>query len=195
MRIKLEVVHEIKGRARIKVESAFEPEVMLALIDAVLHRIEAVRKAEFNSYARSVTIHFKEQTGFGIILRELEDMLLRITGDEAFRDLIEELRDSLKYSPGSAKVVVTDKTLSVNSGADGGVPEITGTGLTPKGAVPGAALAVGITLLALAPGVPPPAWLILFAFSFTSFHQINGAGTANGKHAGPLTTTRIYDRP
>ena len=172
IKIKLEVIHSIKGRARIKIASGFEPSVFFVVLEAGLHEIEEIKKAELNPYAESITIYFKEDVGLNVILEKLERILVDITNDPAFSERLEEIKDALAYAGrGSMNVFVRDKILMVSQDLDHAVKRITGNAIDLKTVLPVTSLTAGLATLLLAPGLPTPTWLVLMFFGFTSFNM------------------------
>ena len=180
MKIEIEVVHQIKGRARIKVKSPFEPSTFLMVIGAVLKEIEDVKRFELNQLAMSVTIYFKSHIDLNAILAKLNDILLEVTADPSFNECMSELQDTSRYAHlDDACVTVRGKILELSHPTDGNARNVPGTGAgitSMKTIVPAAALTAGVATLALAPALATPAWLVLLAFSFTSYNQLNGRG-------------------
>ena len=186
MKIKIEVVHHIKGRARIKIGSAYDPRIFFMVLEAILHKIDEVKKAELNTHAGSITIYFKEKVTLSLILEKLKTILLSLTSDPLFDECLEEIEDAVKYSqPGSVSVVLQDKMFGIKHNVDNSVENGTGQMMDMKTAIPGTAFAAGLATLLLAPALPTPTWLVLFVFSFTSFTQLNGV--RNG--ARPVDTS------
>ena len=172
IKIKLEVVHSIKGRARIKIVSGFEPSVFFVVLEAGLQEIEEIKKAELNPRAQSITIYFKEAVGLNVILEKLERILADITNDPAFSQRLEEIKDALAYAGrGSMNVFVRDKILMVSHDLDHAVKRITGNAIDLKTVLPVTSLSAGMAVLLLAPGLPTPTWLVLMIFGFTSFNM------------------------
>jgi hypothetical protein len=172
IKIKLEVVHSIKGRARIKIASGFEPSVFFVVLEAGLHEIEEIKKAELSPYAQSVTIYFKADVGLDVILEKLERILADITNDPAFSQRLEEIQDALAFAGrGSMNVFVRDKILMVTRDLDHAVKRITGNAVDLKTMLPVTSLSAGLATLLLAPGLPTPTWLVLMIFGVTSFNM------------------------
>jgi hypothetical protein len=171
MLIKLEVVHHMRGRARIGVESHFDPEVFFVVVEAALHEIEGVKRFDLNPLAKSVTLYFREDVELNGILEKLRTVLLDVVNDASFPKRIEDIEDALKYSNrNSINVVVRDQILTVTSNLDQAVKQITGNVVDMRTLLPITSFTAGLATLALAPGLPTPAWLLLVTFGFASFH-------------------------
>jgi len=172
VKIKLEVVHSIRGRARIKIVTGLAPDVFFVVLEAGLNEIEAIKKAELNPYAESITIHHKKDVGLSSILERLEHVLLDITSQPSFAERLAEIEDALAYAGRErVNVFVRDKILMVSRDLDHAVKRITGNAIDMKTALPVTSLTAGLATLLLAPGLGSPAWLVLIVFGFTSFNM------------------------
>ncbi|MBC8420583.1 MAG: hypothetical protein H8E10_18525 [Desulfobacterales bacterium] len=173
MKVKLKVVHFISGRARIKIDSGFDPRVFFVVVEAGLREIKEIKKADVNPYSQSITIHFKEDIDVDIILDDLKRILMGITNDPEFSQRLEDIKDALTYADkGSMDVFVRDKILMVTRNLDHAVKRITGNTVDMKTAVPVSSFATGVATLILAPGWATPAWLVLLTFGITSFNLL-----------------------
>ncbi len=173
VKVRLRVVHFIPGRARIKIDSGFEPRVFFVVVEAGAREIKKIKKAEVNPYSQSITIHFKEDIDVDIILEELRQVLVGITNDPEFSQRLEDIKNALTYADkGSMDVFVRDKILMVSRDLDNADRRITGNTLDMKTAVPVTSFATGIATLVLAPAWATPAWLVLLTFGITSFNLL-----------------------
>lgn len=171
MRIRLEVVHLISGRARIKIESEFDPAIFFVVVEAALNDIDEIERAELNPRAKSLTVYFREGNDFNLILDKFKNVLLNITSDPLFAERMEEIEYALKYPHrGSLDVVVRDKILSVSRHLDHTVRKVTGNVIDMKTLLPVSSFTAGLATLAVAPTLPTPTWLVLLIFGFTAFH-------------------------
>ena len=171
MKVKLEVVHYIPGRARIKIISGFDPFVFFVVVEAGLREIEEIKKAELNPYACSVTVYFRKDVDVSLILEELKRILLNVTNDPAFPQQLEEIKEALTYADGgSMNVFVHDKILTVTRNLDDAVRRVTGNTMDMKTAVSASSFSAGLATLLFAPALPTPTWLVLVIFGFTSFN-------------------------
>ena len=172
IKIKLEVVHAIKGRARIKIVTGLVPSVFFVVLEAGLREIEAIKKAELNPYAESVTLYYQGAVDLASILERLKCTLADITSDPSFAERLSEIEDALALAgPERVNVFVRDRILVVSRGIDHAVKRITGNAIDMKTALPVTSLSAGLATLLLAPGLPTPTWLVLMIFGFTSFNM------------------------
>ena len=173
MKVRLKVVHFIPGRARIKIDSGFDPKFFFVVVEAGLREIKEIKKAELNPYSQSVTVHFKESLDVDVILEELKKILMGITNHSEFPQRLEDIKDALTYSNNeSMDVSVRDKILMVSRNLDHAVKRITGNTVDMKTALPVSSFATGIAALVFAPALATPAWLVLLTFGITSFNLI-----------------------
>ncbi len=180
MQIKLEVVHLIEGRARIVIKSEIEPAVLFLVMEAALQEIREIRRAEFNPWAQSVTIYFKENDPY-TIFDKMKEMLEGIARDPLFPQRLAQIEDAVEHgSRASVNVAARDHILSVSTTLDRAVKKMTGNALDLKTLVPVTSFTAGIMTLALAPGLPTPTWLVLVIFGFTGFHLSHNLFGANG---------------
>ena len=84
MKVRLKVAHFIPGRARIKVESPFDPKVFFFVLEAGLSAIKEIKKSEINPYSKSFTVYFKKDLDAEAVLASLRGILKDITDDPAF---------------------------------------------------------------------------------------------------------------
>lgn len=182
VKIKLEVIHAIRGRARIKIATGLRPSVFFVVLEAVIREIEAIQQAQLNRYAESMTIYYPASVGLPSILARLERMLLDITTDSSFTERVAEIEDALAYAGReSVDVFVRDKILMVSKNLDHAVKRITGNAIDMRTALPVTSMTAGVATLLLAPGLPTPTWLVLMIFGFTSFNMFK----APEQKAGP----------
>ena len=171
MNIKLEVVHTIRGRARIRVRSKYDPAALFVVIQATLQELEEIRKVELNPYARSVTLHYTKSEALDLLLEKWKNLLFEVMNAPTFHDQLEQIEESLKYSNGNRlQVRVRDRILTITHTMDNAVKRITGNTIDLKTALPVGAFTAGLATLALAPALPTPTWLVLLIFSFSSFN-------------------------
>lgn len=184
MKIKLKVIHFIAGRARIKVDSGFDPKVFFYVLEAGLREIREIKKADLNPYSQSITVFFRNDVDIGVILKELRRVLKDIANDPEFADRMEDIKDALTYGDKAGmNVVVRDKILSVSHNLDQAVRHMSGNTLDMRTAVPVTSVATGVAALVLAPAWATPAWLVLLTFGITSFHLL--------KHDHPKVDAQI----
>jgi hypothetical protein len=199
MKVRLKVVHFIPGRARIKIDSGFDPKFFFVVVEAGLREIQEIEKAEVNPYSQSITVHFKEGIDVDIILEELKRILMGITNDPEFSQRLEDIKDALAYADkGSMDVFVRDKILMVSRNLDHAVKRITGNTVDMKTALPVSSFATGIATLVFAPAWATPAWLVLLTFGITSFNLIKNdhrdtsrLGGTNLSHPAGSSTDKI----
>ena len=173
MKVRLKVVHFIPGRARIKIDSGFDPRFFFVVVEAGLREIKEIKRAELNPYSQSITVHFKENIHVDMVLEELKQVLMGITNHPEFPQRLEDIKDALTYSDnGSMDVSVRDKILMVSRNLDHAVKRITGNTVDMKTALPVSSFATGIAALVFAPAWATPAWLVLLTFGITSFNLI-----------------------
>ena len=173
MKVKLKVIHSISGRARIKVESGFDPKVFFFVLEAGLREIKEIKKVDLNSYSQSITVFFGQDIEVENILKELRRLLTDITNDPEFSDRMEEIKDALQYGDkGKMNVVMRNKILTVSQNLDLAVRNISGNTVDMRTAVPISSVATGLAALVLAPTWATPAWLVLLTFGITSFHLL-----------------------
>ena len=173
MKIKLKVIHFISGRARIKVESGFDPKVFFYVLEAGLREIREIKKADLNPYSQSITVYFGKDVDIDVILKALMRILTDISNDPDFSKRMEDIQDALAYGhKANMDVVVRDKILRVSENLDQAVRHMSGNAVDMRTAVPVSSVATGIAALILAPGWATPAWLVLLTFGITSFHLL-----------------------
>jgi hypothetical protein len=173
MKIKLRVIHSISGRARIKVDSQFDPKVFFLVLEAGLREVKAVRKADLNPYSQSITLFFRKDLDVELILRDLKRVLTDITSNPEFPNRIEDIKEAMTYGDRNRmEVAVRDKILTVSENLDRTVKHMSGNTVDMRTAVPVSSFAAGIGFLVLAPGLATPAWLVLLTFGITSFHLL-----------------------
>ena len=173
MKIKLKVIHFISGRARIKVESGFDPKVFFYVLEAGLREIREIKKADLNPYSQSITVYFGKEVDIDVILKALMQILTDISNDPDFSKRMEDIQDALAYGhKANMDVVVRDKILRVSENLDQAVRHMSGNAVDMRTAVPVSSVATGIAALILAPGWATPAWLVLLTFGITSFHLL-----------------------
>ena len=173
MKVKLKVIHFISGRARIKVDSGFDPKVFFFVLEAGLREIREIKKASLNPHSQSITVFFKQGIDVEIILKEMRRVLTDITNDPEFSNRMEDIKDALCYGDKARMdVVVRDKILTVSQNLDQAVKNMSGNTVDMRTAVPVSSVATGIAALVLAPGWATPAWLVLLTFGITSFHLL-----------------------
>lgn len=173
MKIKLKVIHFISGRARIKVESGFDPKVFFYVLEAGLREIREIKKADLNPYSQSITVYFGKDVDIDVILKALMRILTDISNDPDFSKRMEDIQDALTYGhKGNMDVVVRDRILRVSENLDQAVRHMSGNAVDMRTAVPVSSVATGIAALILAPGWATPAWLVLLTFGITSFHLL-----------------------
>ena len=173
MKVKLKVIHFISGRARIKVDSGFDPKVFFFVLEAGLREIREIKKASLNPYSQSITVFFKQDIDVEIILKEMRRVLTDITNDPEFSDRMEDIKDALCYGDKAGMdVVVRDKILTVSQNLDRAVKNMSGNTVDMRTAVPVTSVATGVAALVLAPAWATPAWLVLLTFGITSFHLL-----------------------
>jgi hypothetical protein len=183
MQIKLEVVHLIKGRARIVIKSEIEPEVLFLVMQAALQEIRGISKADFNPWAQSVTIYFKADDPYAIF-DKMKEVLEGIVCDPLFPQRLAQIEDAVEHgSRDSINVTVRDHILSVSTTLDRAVKKMTGNAIDLKTLLPVTSFTAGLMTLALAPGLPTPTWLVLVIFGFTGFHVGHNHFGANGAKA------------
>jgi hypothetical protein len=170
MCIQLEVVHHIRGRARLGVESPFEPKVFFVVIEAALREIEELRRFDLNPLAKSVTLYYKEDIELSGIVEKCRMVLLDIVNDPSFAKRFEEIEEALTYADRqSINVAVRDHILTVTNNLDHMVKAVTGHVVDIKTLLSVTSFSAGLATLALAPGLPTPAWLVLLTFGLTAF--------------------------
>lgn len=173
MKIKLKVIHFISGRARIKVESGFDPKVFFYVLEAGLREIREIKKADLNPYSQSITVYFGKDVDIDVILKALMRILTDISNDPDFSKRMEDIQDALTYGhKANMDVVVRDRILRVSENLDQAVRHMSGNAVDMRTAVPVSSVATGIAALILAPGWATPAWLVLLTFGITSFHLL-----------------------
>ena len=173
MKVRLKVVHFIPGRARVKIDSGFDPKFFFIVVEAGLREIKEIKQAELNPYSQSITVHFKESLDVDVILEELKRILTGISNHPEFPQRLEDIKDALTYSDnGSMNVSVRDKILMVSRNLDHAVKRISGNTVDMKTALPVTSFATGIATLVFAPALATPAWLVLLTFGITSFNLI-----------------------
>ena len=173
MKIKLKVIHFISGRARIKVESGFDPKVFFYVLEAGLREIREIKKADLNPYSQSITVYFGKDVDIDVILKALMRILTDISNDPDFSKRMEDIQDALTYGhKANMDVVVHDRILRVSENLDQAVRHMSGNAIDMRTAVPVSSVATGIAALILAPGWATPAWLVLLTFGITSFHLL-----------------------
>ena len=173
MKIKLKVIHFISGRARIKVESGFDPKVFFYVLEAGLREVREIKKADLNPYSQSITVYFGKDVDIDVILKALMRILTDISNDPDFSKRMEDIQDALAYGhKANMDVVVRDKILRVSENLDQAVRHMSGNAVDMRTAVPVSSVATGIAALILAPGWATPAWLVLLTFGITSFHLL-----------------------
>ena len=173
MKIKLKVIHFISGRARIKVESGFDPKVFFYVLEAGLREIREIKKADLNPYSQSITVYFGKEVDIDVILKALMQILTDISNDPDFSKRMEDIQDALTYGhKANMDVVVHDRILRVSENLDQAVRHMSGNAVDMRTAVPVSSVATGIAALILAPGWATPAWLVLLTFGITSFHLL-----------------------
>lgn len=196
MKVKLKVIHLISGRARIKVDSGFDPKVFFYVLEAGLREIREIKKADLNPYSQSITVFFRNDIDVEIILKELRRVLTDIANDPAFSDRMEEIKDTLTYGDKSGMdVVVRDKILNVSNNLDLAVRHISGNTVDMRTAVPVTSVATGIAALVLAPAWATPAWLVLLTFGITSFHLLKHDHGETAAPVDPLLSNAIGAKP
>lgn len=194
MRIRLEVVHLISGRARIKVGSEFDPAIFFVVVEAALNDIDEIERAELNPRAKSLTMYFRDGHDFNMILDKLRSVLQTITSDPSFAERIEEIEYALKYSHrASVDVVVRDKILSVSRNLDHSVRKVTGNVIDMKTLLPVSSFTAGIATLAVAPALPTPTWLVLLIFGFTAFHITAAPAGEDSRHAQAVNYSELIE--
>ena len=173
MKVKLKVIHFISGRARIKVDSGFDPKVFFYVLEAGLREIREIKKADLNPYSQSITVYFGKDVDIDVILKALMRILTDISNDPDFSKRMEDIQDALAYGhKANMDVVVRDKILRVSENLDQAVRHMSGNAVDMRTAVPVSSVATGIAALILAPGWATPAWLVLLTFGITSFHLL-----------------------
>ncbi len=173
MKIKLKVIHFISGRARIKVESGFDPKVFFYVLEAGLREVREIKKADLNPYSQSITVYFGKEVDIDVILKALMQILTDISNDPDFSKRMEDIQDALTYGhKANMDVVVRDRILRVSENLDQAVRHMSGNAIDMRTAVPVSSVATGIAALILAPGWATPAWLVLLTFGITSFHLL-----------------------
>jgi len=173
MKVKLKVIHFISGRARIKVESGFDPKVFFYVLEAGLREIREIKKADLNPYSQSITVYFHKDIDIDVILKELMRILTEISNGPDFSNRMEDIQDALTYGDkANVDVVVRDRILGVSRNLDQAVRHMSGNTLDMRTAVPVTSVATGIAALVLAPAWATPAWLVLLTFGLTSFHLL-----------------------
>ena len=173
MKVKLKVIHFISGRARIKVDSGFDPKVFFHVLEAGLREIREIKKADLNPYSQSITVYFGKEVDIDVILKALMRILTDISNDPDFSKRMEDIQDALAYGhKANMDVVVRDKILRVSENLDQAVRHMSGNAVDMRTAVPVSSVATGIAALILAPGWATPAWLVLLTFGITSFHLL-----------------------
>ena len=181
MKVKLKVIHFIAGRARIKVDSGFDPKVFFFVLEAGLREIKEIKKADLNPYSHSITVYFNKAVKVETILDGLKRILTDLTHDPEFPQRLEDIQDTLTYGDKDRMdVYVRDKILRVSQDLDHAVKHMTGNALDMRTAVPVSSVAAGFAALILAPAWATPAWLVLLTFGVTSFHLLkHDHGSAN----------------
>ena len=173
MKVKLKVIHFIAGRARIKVDSGFDPKIFFFVLKAGLSEMKEIKKADLNPYSQSITVYFNKNIGVEIILDGLIGILTDLTHDPEFPQRMEDIQDLLTYGDkDKIEVYVRDKILRVSQNLDYAVKHMTGNALDMRTAVPVSSVAAGFAALILAPAWATPAWLVLLTFGVTSFHLL-----------------------
>ena len=185
MKIKLEVVHSIRGRTRVKIHSGYEPVVFFIIIEATLNEIGEIKKAELNPFAQSVTLHYQKDKSLDLILEKVKNVLFDITNEPSFLEQMTRIEESLRYAnAANLQVKVRNKILTITNTMNNAVKRISRNNIDLKTALPMSAFTAGITTLALAPSLPTPTWLVLLIFSFPSFGQTQSKG-ANSQVLSP----------
>ena len=196
MKIKLKVIHFISGRARIKVESGFDPKVFFYVLEAGLREIREIKKADLNPYSQSITAYFHKDVAIDLILKELMRILTDISNDPDFSNRMEDIKDALAYGhKANMDVVVRDRILRVSRNLDQAVRHMSGNTVDMRTAVPVTSVATGIAALVLAPAWATPAWLVLLTFGITSFHLLKHDHRETGAPADPLLSKAISAEP
>lgn len=173
MKVRLKVIHFISGRARIKVESGFDPKVFFYVLEAGLRELREIKKADLNPYSQSITVYFHKDVDMDVILKELMRILTDISNDPDFSNRMEDIKDALTYGDkANMDVVVRDRILGVSRNLDQAVRHMSGNTVDMRTAVPVTSVATGIAALVLAPAWATPAWLVLLTFGITSFHLL-----------------------
>ncbi len=186
-KIKLRVIHFISGRARIKVQSEFDPKAFFYVLEAGLREIREIKKADLNPYSQSITVFFRNDIDVETILKELQRVLTDIANDPEFPDRMEEIKDALAYGDKSGmNVVVRDKILNVSNNLDQAVRHMSGNTMDMRTALPVTSVASGIAALVFAPAWATPAWLVLLTFGLTSFHLLKHDHRETDAPVGPL---------
>ena len=196
MKVKLKVIHFISGRARIKIDSGFDPKVFFFVLEAGLREIREIKKASLNPYSQSITVFFKQDIDVEIILKEMRRVLTNITNDPEFSDRMEDIKDALCYGDKAGMdVVVRDKILTVSQNLDQAVKNMSGNTVDMRTAVPVSSVATGIAALLLAPGWATPAWLVLLTFGITSFHLLKHDHGERDATLDPLLSRTVIAEP
>jgi hypothetical protein len=196
MKIKLKVVHFISGRARIKVDSGFDPKVFFYVLEAGIREIREIKKANLNPYSQSITVFFRNDIDVEIILKELRRVLTDIAKDPEFPDRMEDIKDALTYGDKAGmNVVVHDKILSVSNNLDRAVRHMSGNTVDMRTAVPVTSVATGVVALVLAPAWATPAWLVLLTFGITSFHLLKHDHGERDATLDPLLSRTVIAEP
>ena len=173
MKVKLKVVHSIAGRARIKVDSGFDPKVFFIVLEVGLREIEEIKRAEVNPFSQTITVFFRRDNDLGMILQEMRRIFTDITNDSEFSQRLEDIKDALTCGDkGTMDIFVRDKIIRVSRNLDHTVRHITGNTVDMRTAVPVSSFVSGIAALILAPAWATPAWLVLLTFGITSFHLL-----------------------
>ncbi|OQY51293.1 MAG: hypothetical protein B6240_00065 [Desulfobacteraceae bacterium 4572_87] len=173
IKIKLKVIHLIAGRARIKIDSGFDPKVFFYVLEAGLREIREIKKADLNPYSQSITVFFRNDVDIEVILKEMRRFLEDMADDPEFPDRMEDIKDALAHGDKAGmNVVVRDKILNVSNNLDQAVRHMSGNTVDMRTAVPISSVATGIAALVLAPTWATPAWLVLLTFGITSFHLL-----------------------
>ncbi len=173
IKVKLKVIHFIPGRARVKVDSGFDPKVFFYVLEAGLREVKKIKKADLNPYSQSITVYFGKDVEIEVILKELMRILTDISNDPDFTNRMEDIKDALTYGhKANMDVVVRDRILRVSENLDHAVRHMSGNAVDMRTAVPVTSVAAGVTALVLAPAWATPAWLVLLTFGITSFHLL-----------------------
>ncbi|MBF0120721.1 MAG: hypothetical protein HQK79_17980 [Desulfobacterales bacterium] len=172
MNIKLEVVHKMSGRVRVKIKSHLEPSIFFMIIESVLPEIKKIKRAELNRYAQSITIYFKQNDNLDEILEELKTLITMAISDPILKERLEEIKYE-KLNTGN--VILRDKILTINNGLNDTVKNFTGNITDMKMTITTGSFLAGLGMLVLAPEFATPAWLVLLIFSTTSFNQANSS--------------------
>ena len=189
MKISIEVLHRITGRARLRIESPYPQQAFFALVEVLLYMTEDVGNVETNLHARSVTIHLRKGANLEQVLETFRTMLFKVANDPTFDERLEAVSNAQEYPRRPSQEI--DRCVPGNGNA------LYNTVLGPQGfkrIAPLAGFTAGLSLLVLAPAMVPPAWLVLFAFSFTSWHQLNPNACQDAEQPLPSLYRDIRDQ-